>query len=139
MFDWDNDRCFEVHAGVMPGSQEIGSCLAATIEAYDLNLTFDQISDTSAYTYSDHNAFWMNGIPAVMVIENFSLQAEGVCGVTDRNFRYHHTSDTLAYINQDTGFSIFKASLAALAQIAGPLEINPNQDLLTTFLLPAER
>jgi len=138
-FDWDNDRCFEVHAGLMPGSQEIGSCLAATIEAYDLDLTFDQISDASAYTYSDHNTFWMNGIPAVMVIENFSLQAEGVCGVTDRNFRYHHTSDTLAYINQDTGFSIFKASLAALAQIAGPLETNPNQDSLTTFLLPAER
>jgi len=130
-FDWDNDRCFEVHAGVMPGSQQIGSCLAAAIEAYDLDLTFDQISDASAYTYSDHNAFWMNDIPAVMVIENFSLQADGVCGVTDRNFRYHNVSDTLTYINQDTGFSILQASLAALAQIAGPLEPNPDLVSLT--------
>lgn len=136
-FDWDNDRCFEVHAGLLPGSQEIGNCLAATIEAYNLDLTFDQINDASAYTYSDHNAFWMNDIPAVMVFENFSLQADGVCGVTDRNFRYHHTSDTLTYINQETGFSILKASLAALAQIAGPLEpvpspvpLNPEMSLI---------
>ena len=138
-FDWDNDRCFEVHAGVIPGSQEIGNCLAATIEAYDLDLTFDQINNASAYTYSDHNAFWMNGIPAVMVFENFSFQAEGVCGVTDRNFRYHNTADTLAYINQETGFSIFRASLAALAQIAGPLEIDLDQSAQTSRFAPTER
>ena len=105
----------------------------------DLDLTFDQINDASAYTYSDHNAFWMNGIPAVMVFENFSFQAEGVCGVTDRNFRYHNTADTLAYINQETGFSIFRASLAALAQIAGPFEIDLDQSTPTSGFAPAER
>ena len=124
-FDWDNDRCFEVHAGVLPGSEDIGECLASVVEAYDLDLRFDLIADSSAYTYSDHNAFWMNGIPAVMVIENFSYQEDGVCGLTDRNYQYHRSTDTLTYINQDTGFSILKASLAALAQIAGPLQPAP--------------
>ncbi|QRN82691.1 Zn-dependent exopeptidase M28 [Chloroflexota bacterium] len=125
-FDWDNDRCFEVHAGVLPGSQDIGECLADSIQAYDLDLRFDLIDDSGAYKYSDHNAFWMNGIPAVMVIENYSYQPDGVCGLTDRNYQYHRTTDILTYINQDTGFSIFQASLAALAQIAGPMEAVPD-------------
>ena len=124
-FDWDNDRCFEVHAGRMDGSQAIGDCVQKTIEAYGLDLQFDLIDDASAYSYSDHNAFWLNGVPAVMVIENFSFQPGGVCGVTDRNTQYHLSTDTLTYINPDTGFAILKASLAALAQIAGPLEGRP--------------
>ena len=37
-FDWDGDRCFEVHAGTLAGSQAIGTCLANVIEAYDLGL-----------------------------------------------------------------------------------------------------
>jgi leucyl aminopeptidase len=124
-FDWDEDRCFEVHAGTMPGSQAIGRCLQNVIDAYDLDLRFDFIDNASAYAYSDHNAFWLNGVPAVMVIENFTFQPEGVCGVMDRNYQYHFTTDTLTYINQDTGFAILKANLAALAQIAGPLKGQP--------------
>lgn len=124
-FDWDNDHCFEVHTGRMDGSQVIGHCLQIVIEAYDLDLQFDLIDDASAHSYSDHNAFWVNGVPAVMVSENFTFQPGGVCGVTDRNTQYHLTTDTLTYINPDTGFAILKASLAALAQIAGPLEGRP--------------
>jgi leucyl aminopeptidase len=124
-FDWDDDRCFEVHAGQMAGSQAIGHCLQTVIDAYDLDLRFDLIDDASAYTHSDHNAFWLNGVPAVMVIENFTFQPDGVCGVTDRNTQYHLSTDTLTYINPDTGFAILKANLAALAQIAGPLEGGP--------------
>ncbi len=121
-FDWDGDRCFEVHAGAQPGSQQIGTCMAALIEAYDLNLTFDFIDDRSAYKFSDHYVFWQQGIPAVMVIENFSYQPDGVCGVMDRNIQYHQITDTLTYINADTGFSILQAGLATLATMAGPLE-----------------
>ena len=60
-----------------------------------------------------------------MVIENFTFQPEGVCGVMDRNYQYHFTTDTLTYINQDTGFAILKANLAALVQIARPLKGQP--------------
>ena len=85
----------------------------------------------AAYTYSDHNAFWLNGIPAVMVIENFSYQPDGVCGVTDRNTQYHRTTDPLTYINQDTGFNILKASLAATARSPGLCHrADPRQTLI---------
>ena len=119
-FDWDGDRCFEVHAGTLPGSQEIGACLSAVIDAYDLNLTFDYLDDETAYTLSDHYPFWLQGVPAVMVIENYSFQPDGVCGVTDRNYHYHQASDILGYINADTGYAILQAGIAALTQLAGP-------------------
>lgn len=122
-FDWDADRCFEVHAGLLPGSQQIGTCLAAIIEGYDLDLTFDFIDDESAYTLSDHYAFWQHNVPGIMVIENFSFQPDGVCGVTDRNNQYHQITDTLTYINADTGFSILQASIATLATLAGPFGV----------------
>ena len=122
-FDWDGDRCFEVHAGTLAGSQAIGACLANVIEAYDLDLTFDYLDDETAYTLSDHYPFWLQGVPAIMVIENYSFQPDGVCGVTDRNYHYHQTSDILAYINPDTGYAILQAGIATLAQLTGPREI----------------
>jgi leucyl aminopeptidase len=120
-FDWDNDRCFEIHAGVLPGSQQIAETFEEVIRVYDLELTFDLIDDHNAYPHSDHKAFWDHGIPAVMVFENGFYQADGVCGNADRNTAYHSTNDTLAYINPDTGYSILKAAIATTAQLAVPL------------------
>lgn len=119
-FDWDNDRCFEVHAGTLPGSHRIGNCLAAAIEAYGLELRFDSIGDDRAYIHSDHAAFWKEGVPAVMVIENFSYQPEGVCGKVDRNTQYHQVTDTITYINESTGFAILQSGVAALVHLAEP-------------------
>lgn len=121
-FDWDNDRCFEVHAGTLTGSQEIGACLSSVIESYDLDLTFDYLDNDQAYSLSDHATFWQEGVPAVMLIENFAYHPDGVCGVTDRNYHYHQTTDTLTYINAETGFSILQAGLGAVAHLAGPQE-----------------
>ena len=118
-FDWDNDRCFEVHAGTLPGSQEISACLSSVIESYDLDLTFDYLDNDQAYMLSDHYPFWQQGVPAVMLIENFAYHPNGVCGVTDRNYHYHQTTDTLTYINADTGFSILQTGIGALAHLAG--------------------
>ena len=120
-FDWDGDRCFEVHAGTLPGSHQIGECFKQAIDAYDLNLTFDYIDDVTAYIYSDHYAFWLEGVPGVMVFENGYYQEGETCGIADRNYAYHTTADTLVYINPDTGFSILQASLAVGAHMAEPL------------------
>ncbi|MFW5713463.1 MAG: M28 family metallopeptidase, partial [Brevefilum sp.] len=120
-FDWDGDRCFEVHAGTLRGSQQIARCLLQVIEAYGLDLTFDFIDDESAYTLSDHYPFWTADVPAVMVFENGFYQEGETCGIADRNYSYHTTADTLIYINEETGFSILQASLAALAHMAEPL------------------
>lgn len=121
-FDWDGDRCFELHTGGLAGSQTLGNCLAATIEAYDLDLTFDLLAGAQSYTLSDHYAFWLNNVPAVMVVENFSYQPDGVCSGLDRNYHYHQSTDTLTYINVDTGFAILQAGIATLAHAAGPWE-----------------
>jgi len=120
-FDWDGDRCFEVHAGTLPGSHQIGECVKQVINAYDLDLTFDFIDDETAYTFSDHQPFWLEGVPGVMVFENGFYQADETCGKTDRNYAYHTTADTLVYINQDTGFSILQASLGTAAHMAEPM------------------
>ena len=105
-FDWDNDRCFEIHAGVLPGSQKLGGIFEEVIDIYHLDLTFDLIDDETAYPFSDHKPFWDNSVPAVMVFENGFYQPEKTCKNSDRNTTYHSTSDSLTYINPDTGFSI---------------------------------
>jgi len=120
-FDWDNDRCFEVHAGVLPGSHQIGNDIANAIELYDLDLTFDFLDDESAYRFSDHEPFWDQGVPAVMVFENGFYQEDKTCGNADRNYSYHTTADTLTYINADTGFSILQAAIATTATMAAPI------------------
>jgi leucyl aminopeptidase len=119
-FDWDEDRCFEIHTGVQEPSRELGRCLEAVIQTYDLNLSYDFIDDASAYDLSDHAPFWMEGVPAVMIFENFSYHGETGCGSTDRNYHYHEITDTLTYINAETGFSILQAAIAAAAHLAGP-------------------
>lgn len=116
-FDWDQDRCFEVHAGVLSGSQQIGTCLSSVIESYQLDLKFDFLDNASAYTVSDHESFWQRGVPAVMVIENFSYQPNLTCGMGGRNYHYHQTTDTLTYINEQTGFAIFYRQSSAAWRI----------------------
>lgn len=120
-FDWDNDRCFEVHAGMLAGSQQIGNDIADAIDSYDLNLTFDFLDDERAYRFSDHEPFWDLGVPAVMVFENGFYQEGKTCGNADRNYSYHTTADTLTYINADTGFSILQAAIAVTSHMAGPI------------------
>jgi hypothetical protein len=120
-FDWDNDRCFEIHAGTLPGSHRIGHCFLEAIKAYDLDLSFDFIDDDTAYALSDHSPFWLADVPAVMVFENAYYQEGETCGVADRNYAYHTTADTLVYINKETGFSILQAALAAGMHMAEPL------------------
>lgn len=120
-FDWDNDRCFEIHAGVLPGSGEIANLFGKVIEDYHLNLTFDLIDDDTAYSYSDHKPFWDQGIPAVMVYENGFFHAGKTCNNSDRNTTYHTTADRIIYLNPETGFSIVKAAMGTLAHMANPI------------------
>lgn len=120
-FDGDGDRCFEVHAGTLPGSQEIGNLIGSVIEAYDLRLSYDFLDDASAYAFSDHYPFWRQGVPGVLMMENSFYHPGETCEKSDRNYNYHRTSDTISYINSDTGFSILQAGIAAVAHLAQPL------------------
>lgn len=121
-FDKDGDRCFEIHTGQMAQSQQIGHWFAEVIQSYQLNLSFDLIDDDHAYQLSDHSPFWEQGVPAIFVLENFFYHADKTCGNADRNFNYHRTSDTITYINAETGFSILQAAFATIAHMAVPLD-----------------
>lgn len=122
-FDGDNDRCFEIHAGTLPGAHDIGSCLGTVIDQYNLDLTYDFINDDTAYHFSDHYYFWKNNVPAVILLGNSFYQEGKACGKSDRNYNYHTIYDTVAYINEGTGFSIVKAGIGTIAHLAQPLSL----------------
>lgn len=120
-YDGDKDRCFEVHTGTLPGSQEIGSCVGPVIDAYDLDLTYDFIDDSTAYRLSDHFPFWQQDVPAIMFFENFFYQPDETCGTPGRNFTYHTIRDTMTYINGSFGFSVLQAAIGTVAHLAQPM------------------
>ena len=120
-YDADNDRCFELHVGMLPESNQLGSCLADLIDIYDLNLTYDYLT-TSALSASDHSPFWYADVGAVLVLENFITQDENLgCGEIDRNPYYHTSGDRISEINVDTAFDIAQAALLTIATIAEPI------------------
>jgi hypothetical protein len=122
-YDPNNDGCFELHTGTMPESAPIGSCFLAAAQAYSTGLKVDKI-DSYNMRFSDHNSFWVKGVGAVEVLENFSSGQPGdACGGQRESSPYYHlTTDTLDKLNLQTGFQITRASLATGAGLAGAVE-----------------
>jgi len=120
-YDADNDRCFELHVGMMPDSNQLGSCLTDVIDLYALNLNYDYLT-ASAGGASDHSPFWNVDVGAVLVLENFLTQDEHIgCGEMDRNPNYHTSGDLVSEINVETAFDIAQAALLTTATIAEPI------------------
>jgi hypothetical protein len=126
MFGWDGDgdRCFEIHAGTLPSSQEMGSCLADSIYAYDLNLSFDFIT-TGATGASDHFPFWQSGIGAIGIIENaYDNGLQNGCQGSDRNPYYHKAQDTIELnLTPTYAFDVARAGMGTIAALAKPLGV----------------
>lgn len=119
-YDADNDRCFELHVGTLPASDQLGGCLTDTIKAYDLALSYDYLTQ-DAIGASDHSSFWNVDVGAVLVLENFITQdAKLGCGELDRNPNYHTEGDLPSEINLDTAFDIAQAAILTTAAIAEP-------------------
>lgn len=126
MFGWDGDgdRCFEIDMGdQVAGSQEIGQCIADSVTAYSLGLSYDLYTHPSVGS-SDHISFWKEGIPAVAIFENaFEHNLPGGCVGVDFNPHYHSAQDTVQEnLTPVYAYDIFRAALAATASLAGPLE-----------------
>jgi len=121
-YDADNDRCFEIHVGWMTESNIIGGCLADTVEAYNFGIRYDYIVE-DAITASDHSTFWLEGVGAIEVLENFRTDeiANG-CGESDINPHYHTEQDLIENMNLDTGHAIAKAAIGAVARMAEPIQ-----------------
>jgi leucyl aminopeptidase len=122
-WDGDDDRCFDIHVGTLPTSLETGSCLVETISSYDLNLTYDFITN-GATSASDHYAFWEENIGAIALIENaFDNQIPGGCDGADMNPHYHTVQDTIDLnLTPDYAYEIARAGLGTIAALAAPSE-----------------
>lgn len=120
-YDSDGDRCFEIHAGKLPASLRAAQCVTRGIEAYNLNLKAEVVTEQGR-AFSDHGSFWAANTGAVMLIENFFRQdLPGGCGRQDANPNYHATTDTIDALNPEYGFDIARAGIAAAAGLAGAM------------------
>jgi hypothetical protein len=121
-FDSDNDRCFELHVGTLPASNAIGQCFVQTIEEYQLDLTYDCLTET-ATDRSDHGSFWRYDVGAIEVLQDlFENRLEDGCPARDPNPTYHTQQDVVENINPETGFLIVRAALKTAAAMAVPVE-----------------
>jgi leucyl aminopeptidase len=125
MFGYDSnaDRCFEIHAGTLPASIDIGNCFADSIGSYALGLSRDFLT-TTATDRSDHASFWNHGTGAIEIAENFfnDNQAGGCVG-GDANPFYHSNNDRISTnMTPSYAISIAKAGLATIAAMAVPID-----------------
>jgi hypothetical protein len=77
---------------------------------YGINLNLS-ITNPGA-TYSDHASFWSSGFGAVLVIEDWTF---------DANPHYHTDTDLIAYFNLPYYLKLAKLSIASLASLATPV------------------
>jgi hypothetical protein len=117
-YDGDNDRCVELHVGILPASNVVGQCFVDSIQAYNINLTYGYLTD-GATTGSDHSSFWNHNIGAVEVLENYPQYAGPVgCPGTDWSPYYHNTTDTFDHLSLSYSFDVARAVLAATFSLA---------------------
>jgi len=125
MFGWDSnaDRCFEIHAGTLDSSIDVGNCFMASIGSYALGLNRDFLT-TTATNRSDHASFWNHGTGAVEIAENyFNDSLAGGCVGSDPNPSYHTINDRVATnVTPTFALSIAKAGLATIAAMAIPID-----------------
>lgn len=126
-YDSDSDRCFELHISrdgystpeSEVSSERIGACFTSVIDAYNLDLKYDFLVGLGTPA-SDHRNFWLRGIGAIEVGENFySTSTPGGCGDQGDMSRFYHSGgDTVQTLNASTGFAIHRAALGTLFSMA---------------------
>lgn len=121
-YDSNQDMCIELHVGLLPDSNTVGSCFTNVNTNYNLGLQFDFLT-SNAEEYSDHSSFWDAGVGAIEVLENYSTKtsAGGCGGIADRNPHYHKTTDTIDKMYLPATVSTARAGIATVASLAGPL------------------
>ncbi len=122
-YDSNGDRCFEIHAGTLTQSQDVGNCFRDSIGTYSLNLSRDFLT-TGATDRSDHASFWNVGVGAIEIAENYFNNGQvGGCVGSDPNPNYHTNNDTIALnMHPSFGFSIAQTALATISAMALPIE-----------------
>jgi Zn-dependent M28 family amino/carboxypeptidase len=117
MIAWDSQGGpdMDVHSrSTVPGNTALADLFIDVVGAYQLPLT--PVRYDNGTGASDHAPFWSYNIPAILAIENHTVDA----GVPrDFNAYYHTTSDRVQYFNNNYFRAMAQASLATFAHMGG--------------------
>jgi len=92
-----------------PVDLAIANTFIDVVNAYGLSGNLSPIIDADGITQSDHSAFWNNGYPAILGIEEHDY---------DITPYYHTTSDTVSTLNMTYFTNFVKASIGTAAHLA---------------------
>ena len=92
-----------------PGDLAIANTFIDVVNTYSLGGNLSPIIDADGITQSDHSAFWDNGYPAILGIEEHDY---------DMTPYYHTTSDTVSTLNMTYFTNFVKASIGTAAHLA---------------------
>jgi PKD repeat protein len=104
-----------------PDDLAIANTFIDVVNTYSLSSNLTPIIDADGITQSDHSAFWNNGYPAILGIEEHDL---------DMTPYYHTTSDTVSTLNMTYFTNYVKASVGTAAHLA----IRDDGTLLADFI-----
>lgn len=116
-WDSDNDDVAMIHVKPIGTSLQISDTIQSINADYSIGLTL-AITNPGA-TYSDHASFWTNNFGAVLVIEDWSF---------DANPNYHTDTDLIAYFNLPYFLKLSKLSMASVAALATPVGFSGTLD-----------
>jgi PKD repeat protein len=92
-----------------PDDLAIANTFIDVVNTYSLSGNLNPILDPDGITQSDHSAFWNNGYPAILAIEEHD---------SDMTPYYHTTSDTVSTLNMTYFTNYVKASVGTAAHLA---------------------
>ncbi|MBL0128223.1 MAG: M20/M25/M40 family metallo-hydrolase [Flavobacteriales bacterium] len=110
-YDGDGDTKARVHVRPIANSLAIADTVFAVLDHYAIGL--DLLNTNPGATYSDHASFWNEGYGAVLIIEEFS---------TDANPHYHTPTDLVQYFDVPYYDKLARLSIGTLATLAIPVE-----------------
>ncbi|MGD2085351.1 MAG: PKD domain-containing protein [Candidatus Aminicenantes bacterium] len=92
-----------------PDDLTIANTFVDVVNTYSLSSNLTPILDPDGITQSDHSAFWNNGYPAILAIEEHD---------SDMTPYYHTTSDTVSTLNMTFFTNYVKAAVGTAAHLA---------------------
>jgi hypothetical protein len=99
-------------------SDSLGNKFKSSNDAYNIGLLIDPLPFGTG-TWSDHNSFWLKGIPAICLIEYAPPWKNGKYYTA--NPYYHKTSDTLETVNMELVKRVTQSVLAMLVSFGGTI------------------
>jgi hypothetical protein len=110
MIGYDSDAFPAVHLharSMVPESVRLAEAFAAVVSAYQIHLEPEVLVDYALGNYSDNRSFWLQGYPAILVIEDLA----------DFTPHYHTQQDRLDTLNLEYLANNIRAAVGTLAHL----------------------